>query len=282
MPDMSEIRLSEESDFAHGEGPLSQIVKGRYFAVTFACLIVFSALLLGLETQLLSHQWPGSGELLSIVSTANYILTSLFTVEIVARLCVYRAQFFVKDRLWNAFDMIVVFLALGEVALDIWLHLFSGSEDNVFDNGGSAKLLRLLRLTRLLRLFRTFRQLRPLRMMVHSLYSAGKSVSWAFLLLITTVYAFGVILTQAVTDHTEGGTRVEGENLVLYFGTLHRSMLSLWMAISGGISWVVLTEPLERTSCLRYVRTFLYTQCGDRCVLSGRNRGGSSRFGHYH
>lgn len=60
-----------------------------------------------------------------------------------------------------------------------------------------------------------------------------------------------------MTEHTEGGTRVEDENLVLYFGTLNRSMVSLWMAISGGIRWILLTEPLERTDNATWSLLFL-------------------------
>jgi hypothetical protein len=229
--------------------PLARIVKSRCFMLTFACLIVFSTLLIGLETQLLaSPSYQGSGgELLNILSAANYMLTFLFTAELVARLYTYRANFFVKERVWNCFDMIIVILALVEVALDLWVHVFAGSEANVFDNGGTAKLLRLFRLTRLLRLIRTFRQLKPLRMLVHSIFFASRSVFWALLLLTMIAYSFGIILTQAVIEHTGGGTRVADEDLVFYFGSLHRSMLSLWMAVSGGINWVELTEPLERT-----------------------------------
>lgn len=192
-------RISVDSEFEASE-TLTRIVKSRCFTLTFACLIVFSTMLIGLETQLLSspsYRWSGSGELLSILSIANYVLTFLFTVDIVARLCAFRAQFFLKDRAWNYFDLIIVVLALAEVALDLWVHAFSGSEREVgvFENSGSAKLLRLFRVNRLLRLIRTFRQLRPLRMLVHSLFSAGKSVFWALLLLIMIIYSFGVILT---------------------------------------------------------------------------------------
>jgi hypothetical protein len=94
-------------------------------------------------------------------------------------------------------------------------------------------------------------------LLLHSLYCAGKSVFWALLLLFIIVYSFGVILTQAVTEHTEGGTRVEDDKLVSYYGNLYRSMLSLWWAVSGGISWYELTVPLEGTGNSLWVTLFL-------------------------
>jgi len=96
-----------------------------------------------------------------------------------------------------------------------------------------------------------------MRMLVHSIIFAGRTVFWALLLLVMIVYSFGVILTQAVTEHTEGGKRVEDEDLILYYGDLYRSMLSLWMAISGGINWISLTEPLERTGNTTWIIFFL-------------------------
>ena len=71
------------------------------------------------------------------------------------------------------------------------------------------------------------------------------------------VFAFGVILTQAVTEHTAGGTRIDDEDLVSYYGDLFRSMLSLWMAVSGGINWNVLTAPLEGTGNTAWMMLFL-------------------------
>merc|ERR1719382_611487 len=71
------------------------------------------------------------------------------------------------------------------------------------------------------------------------------------------VFAFGVILTQAASDHTQGGTQIDDEGLVSYYGDLYRSMLSLWMAVSGGINWHELTAPLEETGNTTWMMLFL-------------------------
>jgi len=87
--------------------------------------------------------------------------------------------------------------------------------------------------------------------------AAGKSVFWALLLLFMIVYAFGVILTQAVTEHTKGGTNIDDERLRTHYGSLLRSMLSLTMAVSGGISWIELTTPLEFAGNPTWIMLFL-------------------------
>ncbi|CAK0881052.1 unnamed protein product, partial [Prorocentrum cordatum] len=206
------------------EGHFVRFVKSRSFTVVFAVLIVLSTLLIGIETQVLSSlsvQGPGSKEVLSTLSTMNYAITFLFTMEIVAKLYVFRTDFFIEDRAWNCIDLIILLLALTEVALEVALE-FTRSEPNMFENGGTAKMLRLFRLSRLLRLLRTFRQLKPLRMLVQSILFAGRSVFWALMLLIMIVYAFGVILTQAVTEHTKGGTQIEDDDLILRGGGFRR------------------------------------------------------------
>ncbi|CAK0804350.1 unnamed protein product [Prorocentrum cordatum] len=78
------------------------------------------------------------------------------------------------------------------------------------------------------------------------------------MLLVMIVFAFAVILTQAVSEHTEGGTRIDdGDLLVKYYGDLFRSMLSLWMAVSGGISWHELTAPLNEIGSSAWMMLFL-------------------------
>ncbi|CAK0889286.1 unnamed protein product [Prorocentrum cordatum] len=218
-----------------------------------------NTLLVGIETQvlsILSQQRSGSDQLLGVLSVANYVLTFMFAVEVVMRVLVLGLHN-PKDRMWNVFDMIILVLALVEIALDIAVQILSGRGRNPFDHGGMAKMLRLFRLTRLLRIVRTVRQLKPLRVLVHSIASASKSVFWALMLLVMIVYAFGVILTQAATEHTEGGARVDDEDLVSYYGDLYLSMLSLWMAVSGGINWNQLTAPLEGTGNATWMMFFL-------------------------
>jgi voltage-gated sodium channel len=238
---------------------VAMFVNSTSFTVALGSLIIISAILIGVETHVfstISYQSSDSPAVKMVFSTLNYIVTFLFTVELGLRLYVYRIDFFVTERWWNCFDLIILLMALAEVALELVV-MFAGANQTLFDNGGTAKMMRLIRLTRLLRLVRTFRQLKPLRMLVRSIMAAGRSVFWALLLLIMIIFAFGVILTQAVTEHTAGGTRLDDEDLVSYYGDLYRSMVSLWMAVSGGISWIELTRPLERTGNSLWMVMFL-------------------------
>ncbi|CAK0908782.1 unnamed protein product [Prorocentrum cordatum] len=239
--------------------PLADFVKSRYFAMGSALVIIMSTVLIGIETQIfssLSHQGSDSKHLAMALSAANYLLTLVFAVEVLMRIYVLGIMH-PGDRVWNCFDIAILLLALAEIALELVVLAILGKDHNLFDGGGMAKMLRLFRLTRLLRIIRTFRQLKPLRVLVHSIASAGKSVFWALMLLFMIIFSFGVILTQAVSEHTEGGTRVDDDDLVSYYGDLLRSMLSLMMAVSGGISWHELTAPLQGTGNIGWMFLFL-------------------------
>jgi len=78
-------------------------------------------------------------------------------------------------------------------------------------------------------------------------------VVWTIALLALMIYVIAVYLTQMVLDYrmeqyaTLGLERVDDEQygaLVKYFGSLLRSILTLYQAMSGGLSWDVAVGPL--------------------------------------
>merc|ERR1740121_2321692 len=61
------------------------------------------------------------------------------------------------------------------------------------------------------------------------------------------IYIVGVYFTQAVTDHfleKEGSNNEREEMLQYFFGSLGRTVLSLWQAMSGGADWDNMVGPM--------------------------------------
>ncbi|CAK0830508.1 unnamed protein product [Prorocentrum cordatum] len=225
--------------------PLAWFVQSCGFSVAFAMLIVMSAMLIGIETQLLSslsYQRAASEQVLTALSVANYVLTFLFTLEMAARLYVFRSDFFVRERVWNCFDLVILVLALVEVSLELG-HL-APSRRGIWGSSGRPGCLQLAASGA--SMGASTGELKPLRMLVHSILFAGRSVFWALTLLFMIIFSFGVILTQAATEHTEGGLRVDDEDLVSYFGDLNRSMIHLWMAVSGDLDLTIDAQLMEK------------------------------------
>ncbi|CAJ1431039.1 unnamed protein product, partial [Effrenium voratum] len=109
------------------------------------------------------------------------------------------------------------------------------------------KILRMVRLARILRIVRVVRFFSELRVMVNGVIGSAKarergrraeraaSLCWALLLLLLVNFLFGVVFMQLSMEYLE--TINPQAELRQYFGSLPRTMLTLYQAISGGIDW---------------------------------------------
>jgi len=149
----------------------------------------------------------------------------------------------VSDWKWNAFDLCLVGLQVFDEVLTI---AATGSDWGL--NFSFMRVLRVLRLVRIMRMIRILRLIHELRTIVTSIMGSMKSLLWTVTLLFMLVYVFAVFLTQQVLDYRvslEGDeTHAHDARIFHLFGTLSRSILTLYQAISGGIDWDNLAEPL--------------------------------------
>jgi hypothetical protein len=188
---------------------------------------------------------------------AERIFCVAFTAELCLRIYALRCTFFCgggtkfTEKLWNYFDLFVVAAQL----LEEVVALVASNADIDISNFRLLRVLRVLRLVRILRVVRVLRLISELRTIVSSIMGSFKSLGWTMVLLLLMIYIVGVYFTQSVTDHmiarnlqiannlSDGHT--EGElALEYYFGTLARTILTLWEAISGGEDWDRMAGPL--------------------------------------
>merc|ERR1711959_857694 len=104
---------------------------------------------------------------------------------------------------------------------------------------------------------------RELRMMIYAICNCLKSLVWVILVLLMMFYMFGGAFTSALDDFLDEGWKWETNenlNLVLYFGTVDRSILSLFMAMSGGNDWCVYYDELRKLPSY-YRLAFLFFIC---------------------
>lgn len=109
------------------------------------------------------------------------------------------------------------------------------------------RMLRMMRLLRAVRVLRLIRFLRELRMMIKCLFACSKTVVWVLLLMIMNVFIFAVYLVGQVSvalNEEKVKDRTSHDILERRFGTLTDACFSLFMSISGGISWVEIIDPL--------------------------------------
>jgi len=168
--------------------------------------------------------------------------------ELALRLYVHRVGFLIKREaavLWNWFDLAVVLVQLLQDAITL-LAVTSSSAVDV----SSMRLLRVLRVLKVLRIVRIVPLFAELRRIVSSIMGSFKSLGWTMALLFLMMYIVGIFFVQLITDHLverEGEGLTERELVMRkYFGSLPDAWMSLWKAISGGIDWDILAEPLEK------------------------------------
>eukprot|EP00913_Durusdinium_trenchii_P030754 g28804.t1 len=121
----------------------------------------------------------------------------------------------------------------------------------------SVRFIRVARALRGVRVIRLIHYIGALRTLVFSIMSTTGSLLWTLVLLVLVFYIFGVVLAQIVTDSRSELTRdhcrelaqehmgnmdaipscgIENPVTRYWFG-VSSAMFTLFMAISGGVSW---------------------------------------------
>jgi len=84
------------------------------------------------------------------------------------------------------------------------------------------------------------------------------SLFWLFWLLMFILYITSLILTQGATNYRVAGSGAEDDEVVEMYGSLFKTMYSLFKAMSGGVSWGEIAEPMKRVHWLFFGAILLY------------------------
>lgn len=237
--------ISRESSKTNA-GPqtsLGKIVESTNFNIVATCLIIANAVYIGLETDL-----NPEGKLGAVWLGLDVTFATLFSVELILRIKGTGGMKFIKDP-WNAFDTILVFMAILDATINTVLMAGAGSDGN--DSLGvfsAVRILRALRLARILRLLRFFKEL---WLLVSGVINSLRTLAWAWLLIVLIIYIFGIFTTRTL-GQTYGCALKDRERLLMeedvddssrfleecdpemdvYFGTVPLSMFTFFQIIT--------------------------------------------------
>lgn len=213
------------------------------FDYIVALLVMLNALLIGLQVDHLARSETTNVPLAFRIGETCFAV--IFTSELALQLSAHGVQFFrMKGREWNVLDCLLVASQLFEQFLAIFVHGYESDDAGTMVNFSFLRLLRILRLVRVIRLIRVLRLVSELRTLVMSILTSMKSLVWTMVLLMFTIYLVAVYMTQLVTDHVSREDASGRTSLRRYFGTLDRSILSLFQSITGGKDWDDMLHPL--------------------------------------
>lgn len=171
---------------------LQTLLEAKYFEHTIIGLIVLNAIILGLETA------PDLvGEQMGLLLRLDTLFLTIFTLEILAKLFVYRLQFFKSG--WNIFDFIIVAISL--------LPFLSG-----------LSVLRSLRILRVLRLISVVPQFRV--------------ITQAFIDSLAGLVAIGSIIGLFFYIGAVMSTKLFGPVFPEWFGTIGESLFTLFQIMT--------------------------------------------------
>mmetsp|Transcript_23564 Transcript_23564/g.54738 ORF Transcript_23564/g.54738 Transcript_23564/m.54738 type:complete len:579 (-) Transcript_23564:257-1993(-) len=251
---------------------LQHIVRHPIFESFFAVVVITNAAYIGVDVQRSIENYDTRPVELRVI---QYIYAAMFTFELLLRVLADGCGFFLSDDwAWSFLDLIIVIGSLWDVLVDV-MREQQGDESELESIAGVSglKSFRIVRLSRILKtaqFIRIFQFVIALRTLVTSILSTLKALMWALILLILIVYVFAVLFTQTVNEYLRGlsdpSTSLSAMELDAsdrYFGSLWRSMLTLFMSVSGGVSWEDTLLPLEKISsfwvlCYIFYISFTY------------------------
>lgn len=214
------------------------------FATTF--VITLNAVSIGVQTDYMAAS--NSDIVPFYMRISDTIFCIIFTAELILRIGAHGRRFFFQDGyLWNWFDVAMVVLQLAEELTTSIVVVQSGEDSSQVGDLSLLRMLRIVRILRVLRLVRVVRLVRQLRVLVCSICSALNFLAWTVLLIAIQMYLVGVYFTQTVSDWKRSNPDRDLADLSHFFGSLPRSVLSLFQAITGGADWDTIAHPLLTT-----------------------------------
>ncbi len=186
---------------------IKTFVECRYFQSAVLLVIVFNAVLFGLQTSSAIVAQCGTW-----LSRLDGFCLVVFTCELILKIIVYNRRF-CRDP-WNVFDFVIVAVSF------------------VPDMG----MFSSVRLFRVLRVFKLISGVRSMRVILSAIIKSLPGVGWASFLLGLVYYVYGILATN-----------IFGSRFPDWFGSLGKSVYSLFQIMtleswSMGIARPVIAE----------------------------------------
>jgi len=224
---------------------LARIARSWKFTSTVALVICLNSVTIGLTAnhkvgesfaQALSR--PSNAMSIDLPAWAALCFAIFFLFECMVHIYVERSSFFFGDQWrWNAFDLALVVSSSVEAVAQV-------------SSLSYVRIFRLFRMVHVLQVIRVLRVFDVLRQMVYAILNSLLSLIWIILVLALMLYVYSVYVTSIVGQHIEGLSKEPDDHFESIkimdelFGTLSRSMLSVFEGATGGRNYHEIIQPL--------------------------------------
>jgi voltage-gated sodium channel len=163
----------------------------------------------------------------------EFVFVCWFALELTLKLVAEDLQLFINDDwTWNVLDLVLVLLSFAQLVL-------ASSAPSL----SLARNIRLLRVPRVLRIIRVVKAFRSLRVMVFAILKSLDALLWVFIVLFLFMYIFAMVFMHAAIEELKSDG--DAPELERKFGTLYRSMVTLFMSVTGGMDWIEVYELVD-------------------------------------
>lgn len=247
-----ETPADERAKISRWRQMVRKFVAAYAFEAFFAVAIATNAIFMGAEVDYKAKHGDHAPLALIVI---RHSYNALFFIELVMRAIADGCPgFFCSEGdawIWNCLDLFLVLSSIVEVVYDI-IKMSNDSDESgsiSMSNVRAIRMIRLTRLVRIVRITRIVRFVRALRTLVYSIICTLKSLVWSMVLLVIIIYVYAIMFTQAAGDHLhEETTDLTTDDVITlhrYWGSLSRSMFTLFKSIAAGVSWDDVVRPLE-------------------------------------
>mmetsp|Transcript_16368 Transcript_16368/g.28743 ORF Transcript_16368/g.28743 Transcript_16368/m.28743 type:complete len:626 (-) Transcript_16368:67-1944(-) len=241
----SESEVTEQST----RDRIEKVIKSQPFEQALIFVILLQTGLVGAQIDDMASSNSHSASTGYRIS--DLIICGIFAVELGLKLYVYQLRFFcISGWAWNIMDLFLIVAQLVEELL------ISVAQDETVGSGVNFAVLRAIRMLRCVRILRVLRLTSffdDLRRLVACMLHSVQSFVWSFFLLFLLIYMYGIYLAQSVHLHLleqeEAGSTPQNSpglaGLKKWYGSVPQSILSLFQALSGGVDWHQIVDPLS-------------------------------------
>lgn len=243
-------------------GAAFSVIHQRYFEHICVSVIVANSVTIGAQADwAVKHSFD---EVPMIFAVLDLTFSMLFFLELLVRFTAEGAVFLSRNNKsfgWNCFDCLVVLTALVDQLMQTWT-----STPGVL----AMRLMRLIRIARVLRVIRVFRFFQDLRVMLAGIMASVRSLAWALLLSGILAFIVGVCIMDFVAEELRR-PNVDAtlkEQLLAYYSSLLHTLFCMYQAVTNGLDWRDMTDPLITIQPLLGVLFSAYIAIAVLCVLN--------------
>jgi len=258
------LRILATSD----DSRMAAVVHSKFFTAMCVVVIVISIFCSAWDADAAVQVQMGSKDShpswLGLFDESSPIFVVLLLIELSMRIAADGRWFFLGPHWqWNLFDSLVFICALvGSKGL-------TGIKLVQLPNAIVLRIFRVVSLCREANMARFTKVFHTLRLLMVIIIQSIPQLMWSMLLLLLVMVLFGIVFLNGVAQEPDSKpARHTAVMLERHFGSMPRMLLTLFMAVTGGMDWHLFATPLMQVNATCSIFFIFFIAFVQICALN--------------